>query len=123
MRESITRSCMSIDPRAEAVAAGVEHASIVPGLRQQRSDENDAAVPERSGAARRCSDKDSGGGGARTRRTTLNSSAVTTARTNDETSPIARCAPESPAVEFDDGASDVPFSNDVPFFPPLHVQK
>jgi hypothetical protein len=41
---------------------------------------------------------------------------VTTDRTNDETSPTARREPDS--VEFDDGASEVPFSNALPFFPP-----
>ncbi|EAZ06241.1 hypothetical protein OsI_28480 [Oryza sativa Indica Group] len=36
---------------AEAAAVGVDHASIVPRLRRRRSDEDDAAVPERSSAA------------------------------------------------------------------------
>jgi hypothetical protein len=51
------------------------------------------------------------------RRRTLKSSAVETTRTSDETSPNARCAPEPPSVEFVDGASEVPFISDVPFFP------
>jgi hypothetical protein len=51
------------------------------------------------------------------RRTTLKSSAVETMRTSDETSPNARCAPEPPSVLLDDGAREVPFINDVPFFP------
>ena len=48
---------------------------------------------------------------------TLKSSAVETMRASDETSPNARCAPEPPSVEFVDGASEVPFISDVPFFP------
>jgi hypothetical protein len=50
-------------------------------------------------------------------RRTLKSNAVETTRTSDETSPNARCAPEPPSVEFVDGASEVPFISDVPFFP------
>jgi len=50
-------------------------------------------------------------------RRTLKSSAAETTRARAETSPTARCAPEPPSVELDDGASEVPFSNADPFFP------
>jgi hypothetical protein len=53
--------------------------------------------------------------GSYNRTTTLKSSAVTTDRTNDETSPNVR--PEPDSVEFVDGASEVPFSSALPFFP------